>query len=69
MSSNEQRFNHALEPSTRAGMLFAGSSRSFVPKRKHHAGFTLAASASQARLRARFAAQRGVERMEEKLTP
>jgi len=56
------RANKALEPSTRAVTAFAGSLRSFVPKRKRRAGFTLAASAPQARLRARFAAQRGVNR-------
>jgi hypothetical protein len=56
----KQPQNNALEPSTRAGTLFAGSSGSLVPKRKHRAGYTLAASASQARLRARLAAQRGV---------
>ena len=53
-------FNNALEPSTRAVTSFASSSWPFVPKRKRRAGYTLAASASQARLRARFAAQRGV---------
>ena len=56
------RANKALEPSTRAVTAFAGSLRSFVPKRKRRAGYTLAASAPQARLRARFAAQRGVNR-------
>jgi hypothetical protein len=41
----------------------------FVSQRKPRAGYTLAASAPQARLRAVFAAQQRVERMEEKLTP
>jgi hypothetical protein len=52
--------NHRLELTKPAVTAFAGSSWSFVPNRKRRAGCTLAASASQARLRAAFAAQPGV---------
>jgi hypothetical protein len=56
--------NHRLELTKSAVTAFASSSWSVVSNRKRRAGCTLAASASQARLRAAFAAQPGVNRTE-----
>jgi hypothetical protein len=58
------RSNNALEPATPAGTYACGSSWAFTSNRKRRAGYALAASASQARLRARFTAQRGVHQTE-----